>query len=74
MSASVHCGSSRVQLVIDDVVGAPEKVVFEPGGTTIGGCGCTANGVRDLAGRAERVDRANGERVLVPGWSAAAAG
>ena len=37
MSASVDCGSRRVQLVIDDVVGAPENVVFEPGGTTIGG-------------------------------------
>ena len=44
MSASVHCGSSRVQLVIDDVVGAPENVVSLPGGTTIGGSGWTANG------------------------------
>ena len=39
MSASVHCGSRRVQLVIDDVVGAPDNVVFAPGGTTIGGSG-----------------------------------
>jgi hypothetical protein len=39
MSAFVDCGSSRVQLVTDDVVGAPVKVVSLPGGTTIGGCG-----------------------------------
>src|SRR5262245_18024825 len=43
MSASAHCGSRRVQLVIDAVVGAPEKVGLPPGGTTIGGGGWTAN-------------------------------
>src|SRR5262245_2435230 len=43
MSASVHCGSRRVQLVIDDVVGAPDSVVFAPGGITMGGCGSTLN-------------------------------
>jgi hypothetical protein len=41
MSVSLHCGSSRVQLVIDDVVGAPENVVLPPGGMTIGGCAWT---------------------------------
>ena len=44
MSAFVFCGSRRVQLVIDEVVGAPESVVLSPGGTTMGGCGCTATG------------------------------
>ncbi len=45
MSALEDCGSRRVQLVIDDVVGAPVKVVSLPGGTTIGGSGWTAKGL-----------------------------
>src|SRR5262245_26737049 len=44
MSALVHWGSRRVQLVTEDVVGAPANVVSLPGGTTIGGWGWTANG------------------------------
>src|SRR3954469_13564794 len=35
-SAFEHCGSSRVQLVIEDVVGTPESVFFALGSTTVG--------------------------------------
>jgi hypothetical protein len=71
MSASVHCGSRRVQLVMDDVVGAPENVVFPPGGTTIGGCGCTATGC-EISPVVPKVSMAR--IVSVCGWSGGVGG
>jgi hypothetical protein len=35
-------GSRRVQLVIEEVVGTPERVVLVPGGGVMGTCGRTA--------------------------------